>query len=347
MFRKTVKIFSIAVVLMFAGLIILKPFVCSKGALSGLLICGRVIIPSLFPFTICVIFIMRSGLLSRLCFLDKVTTKILGLDSYETGLVIMSLIGGYPVGAKLLNNAVKMGEITSNRAGQMLEFCVNAGPAFIVSAVGSTLLHSAKLGYILLICHILSGFVLILIFKVKGEKRKKVSQKPERVSVMDNFVLSVSEAAGSVMGICSFVILFSVINEYMNSLAKYFKGLKNISILLEVANGVTLTNNLYIICFLLGFSGVCVWCQILSVSNSVKINYIKFVLSRFIHGILSVAFLWIIFKIFKISVAVSFFEVKYNYSTPILSLSMLLMCIVFMISVVGKKYSGKILEDMV
>lgn len=347
MFRKAVKGLSLAAILMFAGLIILKPLVCSRGAVSGLLICGRVIIPSLFPFTICVLFIMRSGLLMKLGFLDKLTTKTLGLDSYETGLVIMSLIGGYPVGAKLLNNAVKRGELSSKRAGKMLLFSVNAGPAFIVSAVGSALLNSAKLGYILLVCHILSGFVLILIFKRKGEKRKEVSMKREQISVTDNFVLSVSEAAGSVIGICSFVILFSVLNEYLSFYANNFKGLKNIAILLEVANGVTLTNNLYVISFLLGFSGICVWCQVLSVSNSVQINYIKFVLSRLIHGILSAAFLRLIFKVFKISVAVSFFEVKYNYSTPVVSLSMLLMCIVFMISVVGKKYSGKMLEDMI
>lgn len=347
MLKRTVNFLTVAFVLILASLIILKPFVCSTGALSGLLICGRVIIPSLFPFTICMLFIMRSGLLSKLCFLDKATKKFLGLDSYETGLVIISLIGGYPVGAKLLNNSVKIGGLSSKRAGEMLEYCVNAGPAFVVSAVGDTLLHSAKLGYILLICHILSGFALIFIFRVKSDRQEEVNIKRERFSVIDNFVLSVSEAASSVIGICSFVILFSVINEYLSFYANNFNHFKKIAIFLEVANGVTLTNNLYVISFLLGFSGICVWCQILSVSNLIKINYVKFVLSRLIHGILSVAFLWLIFKVFKISVAVSLFEVEYSYSTPVLSLSMLLMSIVFMISVVGKKYSGKILEDMV
>lgn len=350
---KIVKYLAVFGVLGLSAMIILEPEVCRNGAFSGLIICGKVIIPSLFPFTMCVLFITRSGILSKLEFLNPLTCKTLGLDSKETGIMLLSLLGGYPVGAKLLNGAVDRGEISSKRAGVVLMFCINAGPAFIVTAVGNGILHSKKLGYILLLCHFLGSVVLCLISRVKLKKEKSFEKGFVKtdVNAADNFVLSAAEASASVMGICAFVILFSVINGYVKYFSDILPTFKIVALGLEVTNAVTMTNNLYIISFLLGFSGICVWCQILSVSGKIKINYAEFIIFRILHGLFSTAFLYLILKVFKVSVETVVwngdFKIEYIYSTPALSISMFLMCIVFAISVVSKKYAGKIIEDMV
>ncbi len=353
MVKKIIKYLAVVGVLGLSVLIVKEPEVCRDGAFSGILICGKIIIPSLFPFTMCVLFITRSGILSKLKSLNHITNMLLGLNSNETGLMILSFLGGYPVGAKLLSNAVQRGEMSSKRAGVMLMFCINAGPAFIVIAVGSGILHSKKLGYILLLCHILGSVVLCFISAIRLKKEKSFESGfvTPTVNAADNFVLSAAEASASVMGICSFVILFSVINSYVKYFSSIFPQLKIIALVLEVTNAVTMTNNLYIITFLLGFSGVCVWCQILSVSGEIKINYIEFIICRILHGLISSFFLYIILKVFKVSVETvalgENFKIEYIYSTPVLSVSMLLMCIVFAISVMSKKYTGKMLDDMV
>lgn len=111
------KIISVLAALTFAALIIIKPELCAAGAAEGILLCGRVLIPSLFPMTVCTLFITGSGAFSGLKRLSAVTQKLFHLSSGEFITVVLSLIGGYPVGAKLLNEAVKENRHTPRKSG--------------------------------------------------------------------------------------------------------------------------------------------------------------------------------------------------------------------------------------
>lgn len=339
-------------VLCFVALIIIKPQPCKEGCIRGLLLCGRVLIPSLFPFTVCVIFIMRTGVLNKLNFLNSFTKSVLGLDCEEFSVMLLSFIGGYPVGAKLLNLSVTDKNISPKKAGIMLNYCVNAGPAFIIAAVGNGILGSQKLGVVLFGGHILSSLVICFFSRFLNSANNPTKNKnTENINPADNFVLSVSQAAESVFSVCCFVILFSGINSYALYFSATSKIFTFVTYILEVTNAITLTNNIYLISFLLGFGGICIWCQVIAVGNKININFPLFVLSRISQGILSVLFTKLIINLFGIAVPtlsngrnISF---NFLYSTPSLSISMLIMCIVLIISLTTKKYAGKILEDVV
>ena len=330
-------------------LVITNPKVCTEGAVKGLLLSGRVIIPSLFPFTACVLFIMKSGGLSLLDFANPFTKRVFRLSPQQFSLMLLSFIGGYPVGGKLLNEAVKSGKISKENAGIMLNYCVNAGPAFIVLAVGGGILGSKKIGYILLLAHIISSLILSLVFGhfIKNDNTDS-ENTAESFSPADNFVVSVCEAASAIFSVCAYVILFSTVNEYMNCLSEKISVLKYISPLLEVTNAVTGMRNIVIIAFLLGFAGVSVWCQIISMGKLIKINFAVFTLSRTAHGVLSAVITALLLKAFGIAVTVSA-SVKYTptYNGIVLSLSMLSMVIVLIISLFSKKRTGNILKDIV
>ena len=330
-------------------LVITNPKVCTEGAVKGLLLSGRVIIPSLFPFTACVLFIMKSGGLSLLDFANPFTKRVFRLSPQQFSLMLLSFIGGYPVGGKLLNEAVKSGKISKENAGIMLNYCVNAGPAFIVLAVGGGILGSKKIGYILLLAHIISSLILSLVFGhfIKNDNTDS-ENTAESFSPADNFVVSVCEAASAIFSVCAYVILFSTVNEYMNCLSEKISVLKYISPLLEVTNAVTGMRNIVIIAFLLGFAGVSVWCQIISMGKLIKINFAVFTLSRTAHGVLSAVITALLLKVFGIAVNVST-SVKYTptYNGIVLSLSMLSMVIVLIISLFSKKKTGNILKDIV
>mgnify|MGYP006992100652 CR=1 FL=1 len=109
-------------IISFAVLIILNPEICKTGAFAGILICGRIIIPTLFPFTMCVLFIMKSGLTKKLCLLTPITRNFFGLSGENFSLFALSLIGGYPVGARLIKEAHHNGHITAKEGGIMLSF---------------------------------------------------------------------------------------------------------------------------------------------------------------------------------------------------------------------------------
>lgn len=333
----------------FIILVITNPKVCTAGAAKGLLLAGRVIIPSLFPFTACVLFIMKTGGLEFLSFAAPFTKKVFHLSPELFSLMLLSFIGGYPVGAKLLNEAVKSGRLSKENAGIMLNYCVNAGPAFIVLAVGGGILGSKKIGYILLLSHIAASLILSVFFGFYIKKEAAVCINAEDISgAADNFVSAVSDAASAVFSVCAYVILFSAVNEYISFFAPKIPFLKWVAPLLEVTNAVTGMRNIVFIALLLGFAGVSVWCQILSMSKHIKINFAAFTLSRVAHGLLSAVITALLLKVFGISVTASA-AIKYSpsYDGIALSISMLSMVIVLIISLFSEKRTGNILKDIV
>ena len=56
----------------------------------------------------------------------------------------MSLIGGFPIGAKMTAELYCDGRLTENQAQRLNMFCMNAGPAFTVTAVGVSMLSSRR-----------------------------------------------------------------------------------------------------------------------------------------------------------------------------------------------------------
>lgn len=342
------KIISVSAALTFAALIIIRPELCAAGAAEGLLLCGRVLIPSLFPMTVCTLFITGSAAFSGLKKLSRITQRLFRLSAEEFITVILSLIGGYPVGAKLLNEAVKEKRISPEKAGLMLCYCVNSGPAFAVLAVGVGMYSSKAVGFALLAAHLLPSLIMcfLLSFLIKKDAVKTVF--PIQANIADNFVSSVSGASGALLSICAWVIFFSALGKYISACAAHFPWLKYAAAPLEVTNAVAHTRSLPLTAFLLGLAGISIWCQIFSVGKSIKINFPLFLLARIFHGLLSVLFLRLILRIFKITVrtaaAINFSP---TYGSAALSLSMLIMVLIFIISVYTKKNTGKLLEDIV
>lgn len=333
----------------FIILVIIKPEVCTGGASQGLLLAGRVIIPSLFPFTACVLFIMKSGGLGLFVFAAPFTKRVFHISPELFSLMLLSFIGGYPVGAKLLNEAVKSGKLSPENAGMMLNYCVNAGPAFIVLAVGEGIIGSKSVGYILLAAHIISSLILSVFFGFfVTEDSSEPNLKTSKGNVSDNFVFSVSEAADAVFSVCAYVIFFSTITAYIRFYSQKLPFIEIISVLLEITNAVTHINNIIIISFLLGFAGICIWCQILSVGRLIKLNLTVFALSRIAHGIISSVICALFLKLFGIALTASA-QIKFSptISGIALSLSMASMVIVLLISFFSEKRTGNILRDIV
>ncbi len=337
--KKALDYTGVFLVCLLGLFIILKPEICIKKTLLGILLCGNVIIPSVFPFTFCVIFINQSGILRYLKPINKITNLILGLNFYEFSLFLLSLVGGYPLGAKLLSQS------KNEKAPNMINFCINAGPAFVILAVGKGAFKSVAVGWILFSSHVISSLIIALILN----QRNKITKPPviKRLGVITNFVSSASTAAETVIKICSLVILFSVIGGYIENLTLF----SSISLIFEVTNAVFKCKNIITVSFLLGFAGISIWCQVLSLLQKVKINYVKFVFFRILHGILSASFTFLILKIFKISTRTLSNNENLSFAPfingPVVSFSLLIMGIVLIISLYNKKYAGNLIEDIV
>lgn len=342
--KKTVNLLGIGLTFVFAFLIIFKPYVCTRSALSGLLLCGNVIIPTVYPFTFCVLFVKNSDALRLLKPINRLTQAIFGLNYYEFAVFLLSLIGGYPLGAKLLSDS------RLSKANIMINYCINAGPAFIILAVGKGAFGSLEIGWILFFSHISSSIIIALLSKFKFKTITPIIAEKALNSV-DNFVISAAAAAQTVINICSVVIIFSVIGGYIEFFSQKIKPLYILGLLCEITNSVFKCNNVIIVSFLLGFAGFGIWAQIFSMAKSIKIHYAKFIAFRIIHGVSSALITLLLLKTFKVSIHTLSNGIKFDYtlftSGPIVAFSLIITGVVLIISLYGKKYAGNIIDDVV
>ena len=135
--------------------------ISKQGVAQGIVICTNVIIPSLFPFMVCVTMILKYEITVQNKYVNFVLYKIFGHSFEMFFAFILSMIGGYPVGAKIISELYNKNAINNKTANIMLLYCVNAGPAFIISVVGG-ILGSKKLGLLLIVSHLISSTIISL-----------------------------------------------------------------------------------------------------------------------------------------------------------------------------------------
>lgn len=329
-------------------LIIFLPEVCTFGAQKGLIISANVIIPSLFPFMVFVSMLLKMDFLYQ-----KKSKKTKTRNSVGLYVMVLSMLGGYPIGAKIINDLYHRKIITKKSAHIMQIYCVNAGPAFITVAIGNGIFSSKNIGYLLLISHIAASFIIAaftMIF-LKNEDLISSNNKTTSFNASESFVISTSEAASSIINICSFVVLFSVINSYLVYFSEKLPILKYISYFTEVTTAVTLTKNIYFISFLLGFSGISIWFQIFSLSKSCGVNFIYFIIGRFLHAGISSIISYILIKLTKTNISTFSNSIKTeNYffvSNIELTISLAATITLFLIFIYSKNHSRKIIDDVI
>lgn len=269
---------------------------CKKGVAEGLDLCLRVLVPSLFPFMAAVGLTVKSGLCHKLGrALSKPTKLIFGLDGTFAPVIILSLIGGYPVGARAISQLYKQGAVSAKQAERAAMFAVCAGPGFLISFVGAGIYHNETVGLIILCSQILSVIILGILLNIFS--RNKDSEPIHNTSVSPipfstAIVESARDAAGSMAGICSLVLLFSAVTGICEELISNQTVNDIITSALEVCSAVcTLPKNypIEVSAFVIGFGGICVHFQIFAALGELKINKLLFFFYRIIQGLITAA----------------------------------------------------------
>ena len=203
-------------VLCAAAALLFYPTQAAAGAKRGIGYCVDILIPSLFPFMALSVFVVKSGLAASMGRLTAGPCRILfGLPGSAAAAIVMSMVGGYPVGARAVAALCQEGEITPQEAARMLCFCVNSGPAFVLSVVGAGLLRNAQAGVILLASQLSASLLLGILCSLgvsRKQRGKAVSQKG--MGAAQALICSASDAARSMLSMCCFVILFAVLLDF-------------------------------------------------------------------------------------------------------------------------------------
>ncbi len=344
----------LVLILLFSTIVLISfSNICKSGVQRGMLICANVIIPSLFPFLVCILCLINMNINLKNKFISKLIFFCFGQNFELFLLMLFSMVGGYPVGCKLINRLYAQEKLSKKCANIMQMYCINAGPAFIITAIGNGVLGNKAFGIILFFSHIFASIIIAICMSKSMKKFCKCNNvvTPKNTNFADMFVKSTADAAQSIITICIYIILFSVINSYLIYFLNDIPILKYIFYFTEVTTSITKTKNIYLISFLLGFSGFSIWCQIFSLSKNAKIDLKLFILGRILHGGISCIITYLILKIFKITNAVySNSIIKHTqifYSNVAVSFSLLVMLIVLLIYIYSKNSCRNIIDDMI
>ncbi len=178
---------------------------------DALTVCASVLIPALFPFMAFSVFVVRSGLSDTLSrFFAPVTRALFGLPGCTAATILTSFLGGYPAGARGIRALLDTGQITPREAERMTGFCVCAGPAFVISAVGARMLGSAALGVLLYAAQILAALAIGVAGRFGHKNEQNIPTPPSarvRPALSDALIASVDDAVRGMIAMCGLVCL--------------------------------------------------------------------------------------------------------------------------------------------
>lgn len=361
------------VILLFGAALLIWPQAVSGGVSRGLSICTSVIIPSLFPFLILAGFLVRSGVSAALGrHMDGLTRLLFGLPGCCGAGILVGFIGGYPAGGVAVGELVRQGQISREDGRRMLRFCVNGGPAFIISAVGAGLMGSVQIGALLFAAHITASLLLGLLGRLLYGKSPVSEQPPAgrpaaKLPAAAAFVESVNGACRSLLYMCGFVVLFAALLALsdvsgvagffhylftwpLNAMGADTSGLTCLfPCIMEVSCGCVEAAGTgpmapLLLGMALGWGGLSVHCQLAATLHEEKLIDRRFFLYRLLHAVLGGVLTVVLFHLCP--VATDVFQpltdaVLAPFTTSaVTSLAMLLMCAMFLLVSSGRKDNG-------
>lgn len=288
---------------------------------------------------------------------------------------LWELLVGYPVGAKIVTNFRQQNICTKQEAERLLCFTNNSGPLFILGTVGISLFGDTTTGIILFVTHLLSCLTVGFLFRFwKCNKNASYNKLDNNVNTSSKKLVcfsnlgevlsnSINNAISTVVMIGGFVVLFSVIisilrNSHMldifcnfiNPILNVFNIPKDFSYgivsgIIELTNGVksissvsckTLSTNIVITAFLLGFGGFSVLLQVWGIISKTDISILPYFIAKFMQGCFASFYTYLVlsnFRFFSLDLNTSFCK---NYS--LLFLFILLLCLFGLYKFNKKKY---------
>ena len=270
----------------------------SAAVTEGLRLSVSVLIPSLFPFFICVNLTSALGLTGVLArVFAPVMRRMFHVSGAGCTAVLCGAAGGYPSGAQCVAALYREGQLSRAEAEYLLLFCNNAGPAFLFGAVG-TVLGIGMTGCLLLWgIHLLSALVIGLVNRPK-EAPNAALPPVQRANASGAVVEAVRSAGQAVLQITMFVAAFSVLARLLTMAAAHILPDGVCTVLtgmLELSGGIAALANLPIALrwklalasFFLGFGGLCVWMQAQAVLAPVGLSGCGMLLAKLAQGLLA------------------------------------------------------------
>lgn len=284
----------------------------------GITICGASVIPSLFPMMFLSQYIVKSGAADLAgSLLDKPARLLFGLPGICGVALLTALIGGYPAGARAAETLVSDKKITRREGERLVNMAFCSGPGFAIGMIGAELYKNKTAGLLILTAQAISCIIIGIAQRlISGSGNVTSSKSDDSVRNIsrspDAFVQSAANTASTMLNMCSFIILFQVITEMLNSsgvnnalgmLAEHFGFGEFGRIILPCAAEVTAGSMLSMrfgiqfTAFVAGFGGLSVHFQNFAICSTVRPRKSLYILTRMTQGAICSLIVWLALKL--------------------------------------------------
>lgn len=298
----------ISILLLLITLILLMPTISINAFLQGIIIWSTKVMPALLPFFILTKLLNYTTFTS---FLGKIfspiTNKFYGVGGQAGYIYIISIISGYPVGAKITSEFYNAGILNSKQAKCITSFTSTSGPLFILGTIGIGLFNSAHLGIIILISHFLGAIINGFFYRYNDKIAiQSIQNTPQNVNILSE---SMTNSITSIMIVGGFIAIFYMLLQCLLSLnifniisfplsklgihSTITEGI--IAGITEITTGAILLSKCNlpfniitpILSFLISFGGLSIHAQALCFLQEFKMKYSEFFVQKFTHAIIS------------------------------------------------------------
>lgn len=308
-FKKANLFLAIFLVVIIVSIVV-SPDKYISVALNAILVWATNVLPALFPFMIFTRLLTATGYVEKSSRLfSPITKKLYNSPAISSYVFLMSILSGYPLGAKLTADLYSQNKITRAEAHRICCFTSNSGPMFIVGTVGVGMLVCPLAGYIILISHILSALLNGLIYRKYTTfelPNKKVFQNKKSEDVLTETMMS---AVTSSLLVGGYIVIFFIITEVLSSLGTFVPFtnlLGKIGIETSLSNGIitgmfeltkgcllvsastaSLATKTSVCALLISFGGLAISFQAFAFLNKFKISKKLFFLQKTTHAIIT------------------------------------------------------------
>lgn len=288
------------IIIMFSYLgIFCFPKVMINSSINALLIFREKLFPSIFPFFVLSFLFINMGyplILNK--YFKNITRKVFHLSENTSFILLMSIISGFPSGAKYIVKDYNNNYITKEEGNQLLLFTHFANPLFVLGTCG-ILLNSKRLAYKILICQLFANIILGILVRPKeitiSPKKEVVSTTtPSLISILPDAINEAMEVLIFMLGSITIFQFFTNCFLLFTNETVFFKTI--FTGIMDLTSGINLVPTLSIsielkallMLIFITFGSLSVHLQVINAIKNTNLSYTNFFIGRILESIIAV-----------------------------------------------------------
>lgn len=263
-------------------LLVAMPQNFSAAASEKIQLCIGKVIPSLFLFSVLSNFAINSGCMQPVIKLFNPFMKLFKLSHNCFEALFWGAFSGFPIGARLTATLYEQNRITKSEGENLLSFCNNCSPAFLVGMLPKA---GLEIYFIQLFCALITG---LYICNKSPAVAKEYSGKEEHIPIAKSFTEAIKTAAAGMLNVCAFIVFMAFISAVLELLNISHPLLLGFFEITTGISAIPYISPFYFACAcaVAGLGSVSVFLQAFAFTNSAGLSMKKYITGKAVNGVL-------------------------------------------------------------